>query len=124
MGEWGWSRILKAAVANALLEEINRAYTEHVGSLVGAGGAPVPIADRIAAVAAAKAVPWLFMVGEYVALTRVPPAFAAVMTLKQLASLIGGIYWESEGVVLVKLDALASFLTAREERIKELMGRA
>jgi len=115
---------LKAAVANALLEAINQAYTEYVGSLVGAGGAPVPIADRIAAVAAAKAVPWLFVVGEYVVLSRVPPAFAAVMTLKQLASLIGGIYWEGEGVVLVKLDALASFLTAREERIKELMGQA
>jgi len=48
-------------VADALLAEINAAYAEYVGPLVGADGTPVPIADRITAVASARVVPWLYI---------------------------------------------------------------
>ena len=124
MSEWGWSRVLKNAVAEALLEELNRVYVEHIGSLVKPDGTPVPIVDRIAVVASSRAVSWIFPAREYVAISKVPSRLASVMTLKDLANLVGGIYWESEGVVLVKPDALAAFITARETRITQLLSQA
>jgi len=124
VSEWVWSRVLKNAVAEALLQEINEVYVEHIGSLVKPDGTPVPIVDRITAVASSRAVPWIFPAKDYVALTKVPSRFATVLTLKDLASMVGGIYWESEGVVLVKPDALAAFITARETRITQLLAQA
>jgi len=124
VGEWVWSKALRYALAGALLEEVNELYTRYVGPLVKPDGAPVPLAERVAAVASARAVPWLFPAGEYVAIARVPRGFATVLTLRDLANLVGGIYWESEGVVLVKPDALAAFITARETRIAQLIGQA
>jgi len=124
VSDWVWSRILKSAVADSLLGEVNSAYVQHIGALVKPDGTPVPIAERFTAVASARVVPWLFLIGEYVALTKVPDRFAAVMTLKDLASLVGGIYWESEGAVLVKLDTLVAFVNAREERMKSLLQQA
>jgi hypothetical protein len=124
VAEWIWSKVAKWAVADALLAEINAAYTQHVGSLVGADGTPVPIADRITAVASARVVPWLYISGDYVVVTKVPDRFAAVMTLKVFADMVGGIYWESEGAVLVKLGTLVSFIESRRTEIETLLAQS
>jgi hypothetical protein len=46
------------------------------------------------------------------------------MTLRDLASLLGGMYWESEGCVVVDLPVLVSFLTARESRWATLLAQS
>jgi hypothetical protein len=46
------------------------------------------------------------------------------MTLRDLASLLGAMYWESEGAVVVDLPALVSFLTARESRWRTLLAQS
>ena len=124
MAEWIWSKVARWAVADALLAEINAAYTQQVGPLIRADGTPVPIADRITAVASARVVPWLYISGDYVVVTKVPDMFAAVMTLKVFANIVGGIYWESEGAVLVKLDTLVSFIESRRTEIETLLAQS
>jgi hypothetical protein len=46
------------------------------------------------------------------------------MTLRDLASLLGGMYWESEGCAVVDLSALVSFLTQRESRWAALLAQS
>jgi hypothetical protein len=124
VAEWIWSKVARWAVADALLAEINAAYAEYVGPFVRADGTPVPIADRITAVASARVVPWLYISGDYVVVTKVPERFAAVMTLKAFANMVGGIYWESEGAVLVKLGTLVSFIESRRTEIETLLAQS
>jgi len=54
---WSAARILRELVAAELLREINELYESHVGSLIRPDGTPVPIRNRIVAVAQASAAP-------------------------------------------------------------------
>jgi hypothetical protein len=118
---WVWQRVLNAAVAQAIESEITRAYVESVGSLVKPDGTVVPLEERVQKVAETRVLPWLRIIDSKVFISKVPDAFSSVMTLRDLASLMGGVYWESEGCVVVDLSVLASFLTARERRWSELL---
>jgi hypothetical protein len=120
---WTAVRILRELVAAELLREINELYASYVGGLVGPDGAPVPIRDRIVAVAQANVVPWIFMAGGYVAIAKVPERLAHVITVRELASLVGGWYSETERVALVKPDTLESFLTERNRTVSDLLGQ-
>jgi hypothetical protein len=119
-----WQRVLNAAVALALESEITRAYVEGVGPLVRADGTVVPLEERVRKVAETRALPWLRIIDGKVFITKVPDAFSSVMTLRDLASLVGGVYWESEGCVVVDLSTLANFLTQRERRWSELLKQS
>jgi hypothetical protein len=121
---WIWQRVLNAAVAQALEAEITRAYVESVGPLVKPDGTTVPLEERVSKVAETRALPWLRIRDSKVFITKVPDAFASVMTLRDLASLLGGVYWESEGCVVVDLSTLVSFLTARESRWATLLAQS
>jgi hypothetical protein len=116
--------VLNAAVALALENEITQAYVAAVGPLVRADGTTVPLEERVRKVAEVRALPWLRIIDGKVFITKVPDAFASVMTLRDLASLVGGVYWESEGCVVVDLPTLVSFLTARERRWSELLKQS
>jgi hypothetical protein len=116
--------VLNAAVAQALESEITRAYVTAVGPLVKPDGTVVPLEERISKVAEVRALPWLRLIDTKVFISKVPEAFSSVMTLRDLASLLGGVYWESEGCVVVDLSALVSFLTARERRWSELLKQS
>jgi hypothetical protein len=116
--------VLNAAVALALESEITRAYVESVGSLVKPDGTTVPLEERVSKVAETRALPWLRIIDSNVLITKVPDAFSSVMTLRDLASLLGGMYWESEGVVVVDLSTLVSFLTQRESRWATLLAQS
>jgi hypothetical protein len=116
--------VLNAAVAQALETEITQAYVTAVGPLVKADGTVVPLEERVQKVAATRALPWLRITDTKVFITKVPDALSSVMTLRDLASLIGGVYWESEGVVVVDLPTLVSFLTQRESRWATLLAQA
>ena len=116
--------MLSAAVAQALEEEITRAYVNAVGPLVRADGTVVPLEERVSKVAEVRALPWLRIIDSKVFITKVPEAFSSTMTLRDLASLLGGMYWESEGAVVVDLSGLVSFLTARERRWADLLKQA
>jgi len=113
--------VLNAAVAQALESEITQAYVAAVGPLVKADGTVVPLEERVLKVAEVRVLPWLRVVDTKVFITKVPDAFASVMSLRDLASLVGGVYWESEGCVVVDLSTLVSFLAARERRWGELL---
>jgi hypothetical protein len=91
---------------------------------VKADGTVVPLEERVSRVAEARALPWLRIIDSKVFITKVPDAFASVMTLRDLASLIGGVYWESEGCVVVDLPVLVSFFTARESRWATLLAQS
>lgn len=123
METWTAVRILRELVAAELLREINELYTSYVGSLVGPDGAPVPIRDRIVAVAQANAAPWIFTAGGYVAIAKVPERLAHAITVKELASLVGGWYLETERVALVRPEALEDFLTERIKMVSGLLGQ-
>lgn len=123
METWSAARILRELVAAELLREINELYESHVGSLVRPDGTPVPIRDRVVAVAQASAAPWIFMAGGYVAIAKVPERVAHVLTLRELASLLGGWYSETGRVVLVKPDTLESFITERVRTVSGLLGQ-
>ena len=116
--------MLSAAVALALESEITRAYVESVGPLVKPDGTVVPLEERIGKVAETRTLPWLRVIDSKVFISKVPDAFSSVMTLRDLASLLGGVYWESEGVVVVDLPTLVSFLTARESRWATLLAQS
>jgi hypothetical protein len=124
MSQWTWYRTLRLALADALRKRIDEAYVNYVGSLIKPDGTPVPILDRINAVASIWVLPWLFKVGGYIAIARVPDEFANVMSLKDLASLIGGICYESENVVLVDPSTLADFLSQRITRLESLLAQS
>ena len=124
MSQWTWYRTLRLALADALRKRIDEAYVNYVGSLIKPDGTPVPILDRINAVASIWVLPWLFKVGDYIAIARVPDEFANVMSLKDLASLIGGICYESENVVLVDPSTLADFLSQRITRLESLLAQS
>ena len=124
MSQWTWYRTLRLALADALRKRIDEAYVNYVGSLIKPDGTPVPILDRINAVASIWVLPWLFKVGDYVAIARVPDEFASVMSLKDLASLIGGICYESENVVLVNPSTLADFLSQRITRLESILAQS
>ena len=121
---WLWKRLLEAAVALALEVEITSAYVERVGPLVKPDGSAVPLEERVTAVAQARAVPWLRAVGGKLFITKVPDAFASVMTLRDLALILGALYWEPEGCVVVELTKLVEFLTAREKRWADLLKQS
>ena len=116
--------MLNAALAQALESEITQAYVTAVGPLVKPDGTVVPLEERVSKVAEVRALPWLRIIDSKVFITKVPDAFSSVMTLRDLASLLGGMYWESEGCVVVDLSALARFLTARESRWSELLKQS
>jgi hypothetical protein len=116
--------VLNAALAQALEAEITQAYVAAVGPLVRADGTTVPLEERVQKVAEARALPWLRVTDTKVFISKVPDAFSSVMTLRDLASLLGGVYWESEGVVVVDLPALVSFLTQRESRWATLLAQS
>jgi hypothetical protein len=92
--------------------------------LIKPDGTPVPILDRINAVASIWVLPWLFKVGDNIAIARVPDELANVMSLKDLASLIGGVCYESENVVLVNPSTLADFLSQRITRLASLLAQS
>jgi len=92
--------------------------------LVKPDGTTVPLEERVSKVAETRALPWLRIIDTKVFITKVPDALASVMTLRDLASLLGGVYWEGEGCVVVDLSALVSFLTARESRWRTLLAQA
>jgi hypothetical protein len=121
---WVWQRVLSAALAQALEAEITQAYVAAVGPLVKADGTVVPLEERVSKVAETRALPWLRIIDSKVLITKVPDALASVMTLRDLASVLGGMYWESEGCVVVDLSALVSFLTARESRWRDLLAQS
>jgi hypothetical protein len=116
--------VLNAAVAQALETEITRAYVAAVGPLVKPDGTTVPLEERVSKVAEVRALPWLRIIDSKVFIAKVPDAFSSVMTLRDLASLLGGMYWESEGCVVVDLSVLVSFLTARESRWATLLAQS
>jgi hypothetical protein len=116
--------VLNAALAQTLEGEITQAYVAAVGPLVKADGTVVPLEERVSEVAEARVLPWLRIIDSKVLITKVPDAFSSVMTLRDLASLLGGVYWESEGAVVVDLSTLVSFLTARESRWATLLAQS
>ena len=116
--------MLNAALAQALESEISQAYVTAVGSLVKPDGTTVPLEERVSKVAEARVLPWLRIIDSKVFISKVPDAFSSVMTLRDLASLLGGVYWESEGCVVVDLPVLVSFLTQRESRWRDLLAQS
>ena len=116
--------MLNAAVAQALESEITQAYVTAVGPLVKPDGTTVPLEERVSKVAETRVLPWLRIIDTKVFISKVPDAFASVMTLRDLASLLGAMYWESEGAVVVDLPALVSFLTQRESRWRTLLAQS
>jgi hypothetical protein len=124
VSQWTWYRTLRLALADALRKRIDEAYVNYVGSLIKPDGTPVPILDRINAVASIWVLPWLFKVGDNIAIARVPDELANVMSLKDLASLIGGVCYESENVVLVNPSTLADFLSQRITRLASLLAQS
>ena len=116
--------MLNAALAQAIESEITQAYVAAVGPLVKPDGTVVPLEERVSKVAETRALPWLRIIDGKVFITKVPDALASVMTLRDLASLLGAMYWESEGCVVVDLSALVSFLTQREKRWSELLKQS
>lgn len=57
------------------------------------------------------------------AIAKVPERGAHVLTLRELASLLGGWYSEAGRVVLVKPDTLESFITERVRAVSGLLGQ-
>ena len=92
--------------------------------MVKPDGTTVPLEERVSKVAETRALPWLRIIDSKVFISKVPDAFSSVMTLRDLASLLGGVYWEGEGCVVVDLSALVSFLTARESRWRTLLAQS
>ena len=92
--------------------------------MVKPDGTVVPLEERVSKVAETRALPWLRIIDSKVFISKVPDAFSSVMTLRDLASLLGAMYWESEGAVVVDLSALVSFLTARESRWATLLAQS